>query len=91
MPPLELSDVGVKRYENRRESVVSLKRKLAICNSGKWFAKLQLQNGMRRFRGLDNLDLEQFEAENYEKDELRFSGDESSSSETEEIEIEEKL
>ena len=83
--------MDAKGYETTRESVISLKGKLAICNAGKWFAKLQLQNGMRHFRGLDNVDLEQFEADDDEEDEVRFSGDESSSSETEENEMEEKL
>jgi hypothetical protein len=61
---------------------VSLKGKLAIRNAGKWFAKLQLQNGMKNFRGLESIDLEQYEVDEEEdedeEDEAGLSEDESS-------------
>ena len=39
-----------KRRTVGREYVAPLKRKLALCNAGKWFAKSQLQNGMSHFK-----------------------------------------
>ena len=58
-----------------------------MCNAGKWFAKLQLQNGKRHFRNLDNVELQQYDDDDEDDDEddddkeARVSEDESSSDE----------
>ena len=80
----QLSESDAKRYEVTRESIASLKGKLAMCNAGKWFAKLQLQNGKRHFRNLDNVELQQYDDDDEDDDddkEARVSEDESSSDE----------
>ncbi len=53
-----------------------------MCNAGKWFAKLQLQNGKRHFRNLDNVELQQYDNDDEDDDkEATVSEDESSSDE----------
>ncbi|XP_028415543.1 uncharacterized protein LOC114538615 [Dendronephthya gigantea] len=76
-----LPEIDVKRYQIRRETISTLKGKLAMCNAGTWFAKLQLQNGMRNFRDLENVELQQYEDVDAEEEAEVSEGESSSDDE----------
>ncbi|XP_028409279.1 uncharacterized protein LOC114531880 [Dendronephthya gigantea] len=77
----ELPEIDVKRYQIRRETISTLKGKLAMCNAGTWFAKLKLQNGMRNFRDLENVELQHYEDVDAEEEAEVSEGESSSDDE----------